>query len=183
MAPTTLAKIAIRLVSIYLISQCVVFLPNVLPLLGMGESAGSAQALVFWVILVPALPFLMGIVLWIGAPRLSKLVVGPSRDQDSAASPTELQAIAIATAGLILLFAAIPRLASSFYVAVIAAPQLDGVRYYGDGPMGVLIGAVLQVLFAVALILGAKFWARALWRVRSLGVHDSTSNNRVESDA
>jgi hypothetical protein len=183
MAPTILARIAIRLVAIYLLSQGLIYVPGLLALPGLSESAGASTFSVVQVVLVSILPLLLGLALWIGAPPISRLVVGPVHEEERPATAIEIQAVAISTAGLILLFIAVPRLVSSFYLAVVEAPQIDGVRSYNDGLIGMLLGAGLQVLLAVLLIAGARFWPRVLWRIRAYGVHERSSNKRMETDA
>lgn len=183
MAPTDLARIAVRLVAIYFLSQGLIQLPGLLVLPRLAETVMGGTFSQLQVVLASILPLVVGLALWIGAPPIGRLVVGTVDEDERPATAFEIQAIAVSTAGLILLFSAVPGLVSYFYIAVVQAPEFGGVRRYNDGVFGMLLGTGLQVILAVLLILGARFWSRALWRIRTFGVHEKSSNNTLERDA
>jgi hypothetical protein len=168
--PTLFAKIALRLVAVYLLYQGLIHLAGLLALPHLMESVGADRWAIAHLAVATTMPVVAGLVLWIAASPLARLVVGQPREHEGAATAIQIQAVAISTAGLLLLFAAVPRFVSNFYHAVIQAPQLDGVRYYSDSALGYLLGAGLQVFLGLVLIVGAGFFPRLLWRIRAFGV-------------
>ncbi|MGB9429910.1 MAG: hypothetical protein WCC11_08580 [Gammaproteobacteria bacterium] len=172
------AKIVLRLLAVYLIARGIIFLPDFYML--QGQPSG-----VFWTITNPNLwlvipvlaPTISGIVLWVIAPMIANWMIGVDNTHVQIPSllQNDLQAIAIVTAGLIIVIIAVPRIAD-WLIQLFANSYNNGVsRVFDPGVLGFFIASVLLLLFGLLLIFGIRFWVRLLRRIREFGLEPGNS--------
>lgn len=169
MNPQELSIIGIRIVAIYLIAQGFIqfsgFMASYISLSLKEELfiSGACFALA---------PLLFGILLWLCSTALSRLVVDKSYhvEESKPINSLSLQAIALSTVGLVLVFTALPALIGQLIRIFSEAPVFEGKRTYDLALLSLFIGQLLKVILGVTLVLGANFWARFLSWFQKFGL-------------
>jgi len=185
MEPTTLAKIAVRVVAIYLVVQGIAQTPGIIPLFTYSSFEGSESVQIMTVlVLVILFPLIVGTFLWLASEKLSRAIVGGGVESDSSSSidASHIQAVAISTIGLIVLFLALPQLAGSVIQLFGSSNIIDGERVFNATAISYLVINSMELLLGLCLVVGANFWVKVLNNFREAGLRKKTSNKRLESD-
>lgn len=164
----TFGQVVLRILAVYFVAIGVMALPNLVEVLwdkAVPEDS-NIDYRVFAVAL--SLPFIIGLLVWMWAPRLSLRMVGGSEDRTpiEALDAGKVQTIALTILGLIFVLHGFKSLV--VYVA-------EGA-WTSAGFTTVLWGYVFELLLGVALILGGKFFARWFKRLREFGLLPPNSN-------
>jgi hypothetical protein len=185
MEPNILARIAVRIVAIYIIAQGMMYLPSIYTVMLYNDGrSGIDVAGIVAVIAAIFGPLVVGVVLWLVAPALSRWIVGAIESgEGSSATSGQIQAVAISTAGLIIVFISLPGFISLLVQTFGGAYEFEGQRIFSINTVANLLASGLKVLFGVLLILGVRFWIRLLHRFKEFGLEEKSSNKRLKDDA
>lgn len=166
-----LATIGIRLLAVYVAVQGIVGLPETLDLnFPWSEVAEHVPYFSLLILAGLLIPLLFGLLLWAVAGPLGRLVVGsPGKEvTESAVNLDEMQAVALSTAGLLIIIFQLPMLVSqvnALYQMSVTMPE--DVRQ--DIVMG-LVPMIVNVLLGLLLVTTSNFWVRLLERIRNFGL-------------
>lgn len=172
MPPQVLSKIAIRIVAIYMIAQGIIQLSGSIVTQLAFNSIQKIDGSLFIAIIFTMLPLLSGLLIWFFSNALSKWVAGeaPTSEEKEALNITNIQAVALSTIGLVLIFTTVPTLLTSLLQIFSADRVFEGKRIYDAGQVGFVIGTFLEVLLGILLVVGANFWSRVLYHFRQFGL-------------
>jgi hypothetical protein len=162
----TLSKLALRVLSVYILAQGFMILPGLLDVAVMGTPQGGIPYGTLWLVLAMLMPFAVGLLIWGISPWVADLAVG-SRESGTSVSPLAaetLQVIAFVTIGSGILIIELPRAAGILYEAA----------FYKDAGYVLLRGedffvAIATIILSMALILGGKYFTTLIRRLRDLG--------------
>ena len=172
-----LAKIAVRILSLYLIAAGLTQLPNLsIAFQSLSTSSGDPDyfdANLFFIVVIGATsaPLLIGILFWFLSERLSAFVLkGIDTAEEGAVSVYQVQAIALASVGLVILVHAIPQIISiAVQISNANAPVNESLRigtYYG----ALLWASAAKIILAVSLVVGASGWIKLFRKLRGFGL-------------
>lgn len=180
MDPKVLGVVAFRVLAVYLVIwgmgnlsnlYYVYSLKDALP--GPGDASHPVLAsLVYGFSLV--VPVLAGLALWRWAPVVAERVVpaGTYPSGDGAYSLEKIQAVALATVGLLVIFWTLPILTVRTYALFTQTPPEFSTIYQNPYKSTELVAMSLQVLFGLWLVLGARSWTRLLHRFQEFGLKE-----------
>lgn len=160
-----LAKIALRVVAVFMIAMGIMALPQIA---GMNDpSRASFSALTLIIVLMEAGPVLVGIVLWFLAPILADWMVGDAQPPATAGAldAQTLQAIAFATVGLVVTIQA------GAYIAGIGVTAMTSPNDFQVFLHSYVFAAqIIKLVLGLALLVGARAFSRLLLRLREFGL-------------
>ncbi len=185
MEPNILARIAVRVVAIYVIARGIMYLPSIYTVLLYNDGrSGIDTAGIVAIIAAVFGPLVVGIVLWMVTPALSKWIVGEKNGgEESGTSIGQLQAVAISTAGLVIVFVSLPGFISLLIQTFGGAYEFEGQRTFNVNSVANFLASGLKVLFGILLVLGVRFWVRLLHRFKEFGLEEKSSNKLLQTDA
>jgi len=174
-----LAKIALRVLSVYIMARGIMELPNLYTIslyAGSVVSEMEAQKSILYLAVVS--PVVVGLALWFLASPLSSLVVGPEAGTHTPKniSVSEIQAVVIATVGFILFFFTVPGFVGLMVQLYGTQNMIDGERIFNSNTLSYVLSSGLKLLLGLLLIMGARFWVRLLTRFREFGLESKSSN-------
>lgn len=178
MNPKALAVVAFRALSVYLM---IWGLTNSTYMFGFfqiqkelpSEAAGSIPIigpLAYG--LAIALPILGGLVLWRRAPGLAVRAVREEAGdfREAPFSLAQIQAVALSTLGLLLIFWNLPFFLVGAYELFTRTPSEFSPITQNPFKATELVSVLLEILLGLWLALGARSWARILEWTRELGL-------------
>ncbi len=180
MNPQVLAKIAIRILSIYLISQYIVQISGYLVMqLAATVRQESIDSLLF--LILSMAPLVLGILLWIISGTLAKWVVGKTTDTDYVEGEEkegmplnafQLQAVALSTAGLLIIFTTLPSIFNLLFQMFSEDSVLEGIIMHENGIPGLFFGLLFKVVLGILLVMGNGFWSNLLYKFKEFGLKE-----------
>jgi len=178
MNPKALAVVAFRVLSVYLVIWGLTNLSQLYGLFRFQQVFPPQEADSLAVIgsltyaLAIAVPILGGLVLWKWAPGLAVRVVKEevSGSGEASFSLVQIQAVALTTAGLLLIFWVLPSFLVGIYELLARTPP--GYSALGQNPFKAtnLVSMFLEILLGLWLVLGARSWTRLLHRFQEFGL-------------
>ena len=167
-----LANIAIKVVAIYLMAQGIVQVPSIVTALQYEslqiESNDGMLPIYFTSILSP---LFFGLILWFISGFLSKVVgKGIDHTEESELTTNNIQVVAIATVGFILVVMSIPQLISISIQLFGNMDLVNGRKVLNINVLSYLLASITKIILGLALVLGASGWARLLNKIRGIGV-------------
>jgi hypothetical protein len=145
--------------------------------LALAPGGGASTILrlgMVWSVISLIILLAAGVVLLTQSPKLARFLVGSQSGSVGAVGPsaTDIQSVAFATVGVLLVGLALPRLAEAGMMLHLFQTQ-RGVRTLGEvvsarGPQ--LISVLLQLLLGLLLLVGARSLTRLISWIRRLGV-------------
>jgi len=172
MTPITFAKIAIKLVAVYLMAQGIMQVPSIVTLFQFSTTPMDENVQVVFV-LVSAIfmPLIAGIVLWVISNWLSRrIVAGVPQDESANNSLPDIQAVAISTVGLIVVVLSLPQLISLAVQLFGHTSILNDEKIFSTAILSSFVASCVKVVLGLALVLGASGWVRLLYKIRGLGL-------------
>jgi len=179
MEPYLLARIAVRIVAIYVIAQGIMYLPSMYTALSYSGASYEFDVSAVAVIIAAIFgPLIVGIILWVVAPAVSKSIIGDvnNRKVEAGATIDQYQAVAISTAGLVIVFISLPGFISLLVQAFGGSYEFEGQKTFDINVVARLLASGLKVLFGVLLVLGVRFWVQLLHRFKEFGLEEKSSN-------
>jgi len=174
MQATILAKIAIRIVAIYLVTQGVLNATGLASVFTSPFSKEVTTGQLSIVLLIHFLvPLLFGLFLWLLSNKLASLIVGNSNvDLSTTINTRQLQSIALSSVGLVVIFTTLPDLVNLLMTTFSSSNKVDDVTIISPGAIAHLVGLSLKVLFGLLLIFGARFWSGLLHSLKGFGLYE-----------
>ena len=174
MNPIVFANIALKVVAVYVITQGIMQLPNIVILLQWHESPTnnndqilSASAIVAAILS----PLIIGTVLWLISGKLSNFIIkGLEHSESDSITVSHIQAVAISTIGLILLVLALPELISSITQLFGNMEIINNEKVFDINILSYFIASVIKVILGFSLVVGVSGWAKLLNNIRRLGL-------------
>lgn len=166
----SLSLIGIRLIAIYLIASGIVQM-NYLPLIFSDRSQDYVMQTVY--VLAFVSPFMVGIIFYAFSRPFSKLVSGTSLPAESAevgAKIEELQGVAFAIAGLLIVAIRFPSFVEEILRIFHTAKLNDGRVEIFSSPL--FLAEFFVLLLGLSLFFGARFWTRLYGEFREFGLKD-----------
>ncbi len=168
MNPTQFAQILLRVLSVYLIAQAIEVVPQIASYPFGSEAELDEAHLAYWLVsLAIVMPLLIGIALWLIAPRLAQGIVGRSVSS-SGEAPLTANAVAgsaISVAGLLIICVYLPSFVGAWiqYDAAGNTFNANQLRVH-------LIAQGARVCLGVLLLVGVRYWVALIKRLRELGL-------------
>lgn len=159
-----LAKVALRVLSVYILAQALIVLPGLLDVAVEGTPQGGIPYGPLWLTLAMVIPFVVGLLVWILAARIARWI-GAAEEGSTATSPLTadtLQVLAFVTLGVLFVVKELPQAAAILYEAAFFK-DAGYVLLRGEDFFVALVGTVL----GMALILGSRFWMQLIRRWRA----------------
>jgi hypothetical protein len=130
-------------------------------------------------------PMAIGLILWFSARTIASWIIGAARSEPSAdpATATQLQAVAISTAGLVIVFLSLPGFISLIIQTIGGSYVSEGGREFDINTISYLAASGLKVLFGVLLVVGVRFWVVVLHKFQNFGLEVKPSNQSLNKDA
>lgn len=174
MEPNLLAKISIRVVSLYVISKGFMMLPYIFTFFLKSETSNPIDGLEIFITVASIIaPMIFGLGLWFLAPAISKLMVGEPNPKlvQVKLTASQLHTIAISTAGLIIVVLTVPSLVYKLHQFFTNPDmfQFDQKKYEIWFASDIL-AELLKLLFGLSLMLGSPFFVRLLHKFRTIGI-------------
>ena len=172
MNPVTFAKIAIKIVAVYLMAQGIMQVPSIISLFQFSSTPMGENAQVIFV-LVSAIfmPLIAGILLWAISNWLSRYIVaGVPQDESANNSLPHIQAVAISTVGLIVVVLSLPQLISLAVQLFGHTSVLNDEKVFSTAILSSFVASCVKVVLGLALVLGASGWVKLLYKIRGLGL-------------
>ncbi|MBL3601795.1 MAG: hypothetical protein JMN25_18350 [gamma proteobacterium endosymbiont of Lamellibrachia anaximandri] len=181
MEPRDLSQILIRVLSIYVLVKALMLLPELFTASHLAGWPEIERHLYLIYAMTTVFPFVFAIALWFLAPTLSKwLVVGINRTQESTSFNIDaLQAAIIATAGLLVIFLAIPSTLSLGIQLFESSILTESERVYNSNTLAYFMGQIAKLVLGFVLLVGVRSWVRLINRFREFGLEAKTSNKKV----
>lgn len=170
-----LAKIALRVLAVYIVSIGILELPQIATMNIASQDVGTL--IFFTFIFMDVAPFALGVTLWLLAPRIGGWIVGKSSSPAPAKSlgMAELQIIAFVTVGLVIAIQAAASLLGVIYSSLLVASWPDVSNKYPSLFLTPMFGAqVAKLVLGLALLFGAKFFTQLFRRFREFGMKDDS---------
>lgn len=168
----TVAIIAVRILALYLIVLGLAQLPNISVIVrSFADYDEKTKQLVYVVLTATIAPVVIGIITWILSPSISRLVL---RDiklvKEESVNAFQLQAIVLASAGVIILVHTIPQLMNIVLQALNAHDPAES-----DFRMSTFFGAsfwaaLVKVVLALSLVVGSTGWVKLITKLRGAGL-------------
>ena len=180
MHPLVLAKIAVRIVALYLIAYGIMQLTTLLSAMQFAssgsESSGTYLAIAIATIISPAF---FGVVMWFLSNPLAKRIIGNAElPQQGSLDSFSIQATALATVGLILVVLGIPDLIITVNQFAYSLEVNEGANAMTRNALVHLLASFAQLALGIMLIFGASGGARLLHKIRGMGLHDEQDAKR-----
>ena len=168
-----LSKISVRLISLIIMAQGVMQLPLLKNALSIYPNNQFSSLDVLLIASSFMAPVVVGLILWFLAPVVAKLMIGKNHVKPTIEKPTafEIQAIAISTAGLIIVVLTLPMLLSNVMQAL-NEPYFfqEGNEDFALINLTNILASSLKLILGLLLMLGSPFWVRLLQKFRTLGL-------------
>lgn len=164
----SLSLIGIRLIAIYLMASGIVQM-TYLPLIFSDTSQDYFMQTVYVLAIVS--PLMVGIIFFAFSRLFSKLVSGTSLPTESAevgARIEELQGVAFAIAGLLIVAIRFPIFVRVILFINQSAELNEGEAEYFSNPH--FLAELFVLLLGLSLFFGARFWARIYREFREFGL-------------
>lgn len=160
-----LAKLALRVLALFMIATGVMALPQIGTL--DNQNGSSFSLLAATLVVMDAGPVLVGIALWFLAPILADWMVGEadSPARAKAVDADTLQTIAFATVGLVVAIQAGSYLAGIFLTAATLPNDFQAFLH-----SYIFVAQLVKLVLGLALLVGAQFFSRLLLRLREFGL-------------
>ena len=156
-----LAKAALRVLAVFMFATGIMALPQLASMNYLPDMAEFVSLITATVML--GAPLLIGLVIWMLAPRIAGWVVGKV-DAASAPVPADaanIQAIAFVTVGMVLAIQAGSYVLAVIYV-LFTSPEMSGSLAHSY----VLPAQIAKLVLGLVLLGGARIFTRLLQRVR-----------------
>lgn len=166
-----LAKIALRVLAVYMISIGILELPQIATMNIASQDVGTL--IFFTFMFMEVAPFALGVTLWLLAPRIGDWMVGKSVAAAPAksVSTADLQTIAFVTIGLLIAIQAGAYIIGVIYSSLLIASWPDEANRYPSLFRNPMFGAqIAKLVLGLALLFGAKFFTRLFRRFREFGL-------------
>lgn len=163
----SLSKIALRVPALFFIIEGIGSLQMRTVIFSYPGSA--VKSITLWGVATLLAPIILGVIVWIFAGTIASWIVDRNDNDESTApldAPT-LQTIAFVTLGIFFLIQCVPIIAGMIYTSLTTPddwhqPSLWVNRYF--------LEKILELILALVLVLGARFFTRLIWRLRRIGV-------------
>lgn len=166
-----LAKIALRVLAVYIISIGILELPQIATMNIASQDVGTL--IFFTFIFMDIAPFALGVTIWLLAPRIGGWIVGKSVSAVPAksVSTADLQTIAFVTIGLLIAIQASAYIIGVIYSSLLIATWPGGHDKYPPLFLSPMFGAqIAKLVLGLALLFGAKFFTQLFRRFREFGL-------------
>jgi len=170
MNPRQLSLIGIRLVSIYLIAQVFTNIPLVYLTLSTYASIQAEEPIVsVSFISTLGLPFVIGIMLWLAAPKLSKYLINLNTDESTSLNASNFQSPVLALIGVYLLVENIPSALTINYLLLQTEEEIIRFNQSIEVLSKSAIAVNLKLIFGLILLFGSKSVAKIIHKFRTIG--------------
>lgn len=164
-----LAKIALRVLAVYIIARGIMELPGLLTVRMYTGDAQFGGADFLWIFAAIISPLIIGLCLWFLAPRAAYWVVGSGEKADlpMAVSGATLLAVAFISIGVAFVVQSLPNVLGFIYASqepsnAALGPSVFYSRYF--------LSEVIRLLLGLLLMVGSKNLVRLFRRFREFGL-------------
>ena len=170
-----LTKMSIRLIALYYFVKYFVFtITSVISIVEVLRQPGEYTGMGLLSAVTPMiLMIIMSILLWTFAGKIADRLIGPISAEGIMQNMdyNKIQYIAFCVAGILIICNSIPHLFSSIYQIVsIPDPQLSIPERIYNGYLATFIGAVIQTILGLWLVIGTKGIINMIKKLRTAGL-------------
>lgn len=164
MNPMTFAIIAVKLISIYLVINGIMQVPNMVNYLQLSSAPNNGINAVNSVYIVSIFaPIIAGVILWLISNRFSEYIVeNLPETEPSAISSAHIQSVAISTAGLMVAVLSIPDVVN-YGVQLFGHLQIvNGEKVFSTSLLSYFLAVCVKTALGCSLIISAPRWAKLI---------------------
>lgn len=170
-----LAKIFIRIYSIYLIMSGILSLPNLISMIDFNW--------IFYIIIHSSLMSVCGILLWVFSDAIaSKIVSDDTINDDISLNYSKIQKVAFSVVGIIILINAVPSITRNIWDIIRlsnTSPDIDKADMLK--PTVDIVENAIKAIMGIWLLLGSKGIVNLIRKARKYQFYDMDANNDLET--
>ncbi len=171
MTRSDVSLLAVRLLALYLITMGISYLPGLKTLEYVSDAGSMTRAALFAYAATMVLPLCLGILALAWSRPIARWVTPRAAADEQEDSPraglADIQSLAIATFGLLLLAVTLPHLIRAIGLHR-SSGRVDS-EFFSHFDDWNLVAQAATVVLALLLCIGAGFWTHLLRRFRNLG--------------